>query len=74
MVLVADPGMGKTVCLFAWAFKHLLEGGDESTAMLLVPTQAILWAHADSLKKMTKDQGLQDTLVYCLRVACENAL
>ena len=63
LMLVADPGLGKTACLVGWAIHHLMQS-DSATVLLIVPTQAIMWNHANTLKDLCEKTGCGDTLAW----------
>ena len=53
-ILTSGTGSGKSLCFFSWVINHLARD-DESTALILFPTQALLWDQADRLARVSGD-------------------
>ena len=53
-ILTSGTGSGKSLCFLSWVIDHLAQD-DSSTALLLFPTQALLWDQADRLARVSGD-------------------
>ena len=61
VLLTSSTGSGKSLCMFTWILRALIEDPD-ATAIMMFPTQALLWGQARNLAescRKARDKGVR---------------